>query len=75
MNPIASALHDDAIIAATAIENNQILVSGNCKRYKPIKDLEFRRFTVRASIACKGAPLDGLFTPFSTKENMPAWNS
>ncbi len=37
---------DDAIIAATAIENNQILVSGNYKHYRPIKDLGFKRFTV-----------------------------
>jgi predicted nucleic acid-binding protein len=34
----------DAIIAATAIENNQALVSSNAKHYRPIKDLEFKRF-------------------------------
>jgi len=37
---------DDAIIAATAIENNLILVSGNQKHYKPIRELSFKRFTV-----------------------------
>lgn len=36
----------DAIIAATAIENNQILVSGNSKHYKPIHDLNFKRFQI-----------------------------
>jgi predicted nucleic acid-binding protein len=35
---------DDALIAATAIENNQILVSGNLKHYKPIHELKFKRF-------------------------------
>jgi predicted nucleic acid-binding protein len=35
---------DDAIIAATAIENNQVLVSSNAKHFRPIKDLEFQRF-------------------------------
>jgi hypothetical protein len=35
---------DDALIAATAIENNQMLVSGNNKHYKPIRDLNFKRF-------------------------------
>jgi hypothetical protein len=35
---------DDAIVAATAIENNEVLVSSNAKHYRPIKDLEFRRF-------------------------------
>jgi predicted nucleic acid-binding protein len=34
---------DDAIIAATAIEGNMALVSGN---YKPIKELIFKRFQV-----------------------------
>jgi predicted nucleic acid-binding protein len=37
---------DDALIAATAIENNQVLVSGNSKHYKPIHDLNFKRFQV-----------------------------
>lgn len=37
---------DDALIAATAIENNQALVSGNNKHYKPIRDLNFKRFQV-----------------------------
>jgi predicted nucleic acid-binding protein len=35
---------DDAVIAATALENNQILVSGNAKHYKPIHELKFKRF-------------------------------
>ena len=35
---------DDALIAATAIENNQILVSGNSKHYKPINDITFKKF-------------------------------
>lgn len=34
----------DALIAATAIENNQVLVSGNSKHYKPVYDLDFKRF-------------------------------
>jgi hypothetical protein len=34
----------DAIIAATAIENGQGLVSSNAKHYRPIKDLQFKRF-------------------------------
>ena len=37
---------DDAIIAATAIENNLILLSGNNKHYRPIKDLNFKRFII-----------------------------
>jgi predicted nucleic acid-binding protein len=37
---------DDALIAATAIENNQALVSGNNKHYKPVQDLNFKRFQV-----------------------------
>ncbi len=37
---------DDALIASTAIENNLTLHSGNNKHYKPIKDLNFKRFTV-----------------------------
>ena len=35
---------DDALIAATSIENNQTLVSGNLKHYKPIHELKFKRF-------------------------------
>ena len=35
---------NDAIIAATAVENHQVLVSGNNKHYKPIRDLMFQRF-------------------------------
>jgi predicted nucleic acid-binding protein len=35
---------DDALIAATAIENNQMLVSGNHKHYKPVHELLFKRF-------------------------------
>jgi len=34
----------DAIIAATAIENNLLLISGNVKHFKPIKDLRFKPF-------------------------------
>jgi len=34
----------DAIIAATAIENNMTLVSGNAKHYKMIKDLRLKIF-------------------------------
>ncbi|HMD67581.1 MAG TPA: type II toxin-antitoxin system VapC family toxin [Chitinivibrionales bacterium] len=37
---------DDALIAATAIENNQVLVSGNSKHYKPVHDLNFKRFQI-----------------------------
>lgn len=36
----------DALVAATAIENNMVLVSGNAKHYKPIKELKFSRFSV-----------------------------
>ncbi|HAJ79888.1 MAG TPA: hypothetical protein DCO75_08955 [Fibrobacteres bacterium] len=35
---------DDALIAATATENNLTLVSGNYKHYKSIRDLLFERF-------------------------------
>jgi predicted nucleic acid-binding protein len=35
---------DDALIAATAIENNQMLISGNYKHYKTIHELLFKRF-------------------------------
>lgn len=34
----------DAIIAATAIENNMTLLSSNAKHLKPIKDLKLRVF-------------------------------
>ena len=34
----------DAIIAATAVENNLPLVSGNQKHFKSIKDLNFKVF-------------------------------
>lgn len=37
---------DDALIAATAIENNMMLVSGNHKLFKSIKDLQLKKFTV-----------------------------
>lgn len=37
---------DDALIAATAIENNQVLVSGNVKHYKPVHELHFKRFQI-----------------------------
>lgn len=34
----------DALIAATAMENNQPLITGNAKHYKAVKDLELLRF-------------------------------
>jgi len=34
----------DAIIAATAVENNSTLISSNFKHFKTIKDLNFKRF-------------------------------
>jgi len=34
----------DAIIAATAIENNMSLVSSNMKHFKAVKDLQFKIF-------------------------------
>ncbi len=34
----------DALIAATAVENGYLLVSGNRKHYKPIKELQFQAF-------------------------------
>lgn len=34
----------DAIIAATAVENNMFLVSSNSKHFKAIKDLKFKIF-------------------------------
>lgn len=35
----------DAIIAATAVENNMPLVSSNAKHFRPIKELRFKIFT------------------------------
>jgi predicted nucleic acid-binding protein len=35
---------DDALIAATSIENNQKLLSGNYKHYKVIRELDLKRF-------------------------------
>jgi predicted nucleic acid-binding protein len=37
---------NDAIIAATAIENHLTLCSSNVKHFKPIKDLKFHPFHV-----------------------------
>jgi hypothetical protein len=34
----------DALIAATATETNDTLVTGNDKHFKPIKELEIKRF-------------------------------
>ena len=34
----------DAVVAATAVENNQPLVSGNAKHFRPIKDLRLKVF-------------------------------
>lgn len=34
----------DAIIAATAVENNMALVSSNAKHFKPIKELKLKVF-------------------------------
>jgi len=34
----------DAIIAATAAENNMILISGNAKHFRPIKELKLKVF-------------------------------
>lgn len=34
----------DAVIAATATENNMELVSGNTKHFKPIKELKLKSF-------------------------------
>ncbi|WP_089728256.1 type II toxin-antitoxin system VapC family toxin [Candidatus Thiosymbion oneisti] len=34
----------DAIIAATAVENNMILVSGNVKHFKVVKELQLKAF-------------------------------
>ena len=38
---------NDAIIAATAAENDLILSSANIKHYRPIKDLKFHPFHVK----------------------------
>jgi len=35
---------DDALIAATAVENNLTLISSNAKHYRSIKDLNFKKF-------------------------------
>ena len=34
----------DAIVAATAVENNLVLATGNQKHFKPIKDLSLKVF-------------------------------
>jgi predicted nucleic acid-binding protein len=34
----------DALIAATAVDANEQLLTGNDRHYKPIKELELRRF-------------------------------
>ncbi len=34
----------DAIIAATAVENNMSLVSGNAKHFRPVKELKLKIF-------------------------------
>ncbi len=34
----------DAIVAATAVENNMTLISSNIKHFKAIKDLKFKGF-------------------------------
>lgn len=34
----------DAVVAATAVENNLPLVSGNRKHFRPIKDLKLKTF-------------------------------
>ena len=36
----------DALIAATAVENNRLLVSGNRKHFKFIEELKFKPFKV-----------------------------
>lgn len=35
----------DAIIAATAVENNLVLATGNRKHFKSVKDLRIKHFT------------------------------
>ena len=37
---------NDALIAATAVENNLPLTSSNSKHFKPISDLKFKSFTI-----------------------------
>lgn len=37
----------DAIIAATAVENNMTLVSSNAKHFKVVKELKFKAFKPR----------------------------
>jgi predicted nucleic acid-binding protein len=34
----------DAIVAATAVDNNMALASSNAKHFRPIKELKFRMF-------------------------------
>jgi hypothetical protein len=34
----------DALIAATAVESNDTLITGNDKKYKPIKELKIKHF-------------------------------
>ena len=34
----------DAIIAATAVENNMPMMTGNAKHFRPIRELKLRRF-------------------------------
>lgn len=36
----------DAIIAATAVENNMPLISGNAKHFQSIKELKFHKFSL-----------------------------
>jgi predicted nucleic acid-binding protein len=40
----SSLMAGDAIIAATAVENNLTLVSANRKHFRPIKELAFKAF-------------------------------
>ena len=37
----------DAIIAATAVENNKLLVSSNIKHFKVVKELQLKNFIVK----------------------------